>query len=967
MTEFKDLSPEQQAVVEDWGRGLAVMAGAGCGKTTTLVIKCHELLKRNPEARFAAVSFTERSASDLRTKCSARMPLRNHWVMTIHGLCAAVIREFPREAGFDGEETMLSEGESQLLWDEAQNPLWIGDDLPGIIDGALERLLARESRDSLMGLLRRAKDLSSFGLLESLREAGDADAKALETVARYVLERYQRFKRRRGALDFNDLEKGADRALEDRVVRARFHDRFDLVLVDEFQDTNPLQARILARFGKPDFSNICVVGDPKQSIYRFRDADVTVFEEFCGRLPARKSLTWNFRSRAGIIEYTNRVCEPAFAATRMLYEPLVAKREAPANPLVAESGQVLHLEVDSPAQLGAFIRAEMERGVPLDEMALLLRRIRGNESWLKALSAAGIPVAVGSGGLFWEDPRVRELVAFLKWWENPGNSLSGAVFLRAPWVGMEDRILDEWVREDATWQEPFFRSDHPLARALAPYRAAAGKVRPGELLLALLISPEIENELGAPLLGLWHRVEDLSFRGADFHSVVSELVSALQENRREREVPPPRNLGQLSVLTLHGAKGLEFPHVILVDFQEKPKTADTPLLFWDREQGAFLGGRDEEGDRTHNSDPLEGTWKAKEHAKNVAESMRVLYVALTRARERLIVVLPRLSKPLDEKAMAKPYGKDHWRAWIEHSGASANVASGVADSGGAAGQKYFNGVTSGVPSADVPVEIVRSAWAGSVRQVRPRHSVTELNLLSRCPRAYEWTHIRPVSIPAVDEPESLEGDEGRRSAFSQRELGTKVHAALELFEGSASRGVEELRRIEGEAGESRFRADALIAWAGRSPEMKPADPGCGREVWRELSFEVPISGEILVGSIDRLVRESVDGVSRFTLVDFKITTARKSPRSLLENYQTQLELYAAALGALEPQTKIQQMNALLVNISPGHVEAVPVPLGGLRVEELVREAAHIVSGNPGIARPGAMCRYCPVRGLCREA
>jgi len=534
-------------------------------------------------------------------------------------------------------------------------------------------------------------------------------------------------------------------------------------------------------------------------------------------------------------------------------------------------------------------------------------------------------------------------------------------------VGMEDRILDEWVREDATWQEPFFRSDHPLARALAPYRAAAGKVRPGELLLALLISPEIENELGAPLLGLWHRVEDLSFRGADFHSVVSELVSALQENRREREVPPPRNLGQLSVLTLHGAKGLEFPHVILVDFQEKPKTADTPLLFWDREQGAFLGGRDEEGDRTHNSDPLEGTWKAKEHAKNVAESMRVLYVALTRARERLIVVLPRLSKPLDEKAMAKPYGKDHWRAWIEHSGASANVASGVADSGGAAGQKYFNGVTSGVPSADVPVEIVRSAWAGSVRQVRPRHSVTELNLLSRCPRAYEWTHIRPVSIPAVDEPESLEGDEGRRSAFSQRELGTKVHAALELFEGSASRGVEELRRIEGEAGESRFRADALIAWAGRSPEMKPADPGCGREVWRELSFEVPISGEILVGSIDRLVRESVDGVSRFTLVDFKITTARKSPRSLLENYQTQLELYAAALGALEPQTKIQQMNALLVNISPGHVEAVPVPLGGLRVEELVREAAHIVSGNPGIARPGAMCRYCPVRGLCREA
>src|SRR5437773_2588389 len=97
-------SPEQQEVIDTWGRGLAVMAGAGSGKTTTLVTKCEELLRRDPNARFAAVSFTEKSTSDLRAKLSQKMdlPKGGHWVMTIHGLCASIVRDFPREAGFDG-------------------------------------------------------------------------------------------------------------------------------------------------------------------------------------------------------------------------------------------------------------------------------------------------------------------------------------------------------------------------------------------------------------------------------------------------------------------------------------------------------------------------------------------------------------------------------------------------------------------------------------------------------------------------------------------------------------------------------------------------------------------------------------------------------------------------------------------------------------------------------------------------
>src|SRR3954451_12284380 len=142
-------SPEQLSVIETWGKGMAVLAGAGSGKTTTLVAKCEALLKRNPEARLAAVSFTERSAGDLRAKLATRIPLEsgNHWVMTIHALCAAILREFPREAGFDGEEKMASEPEARALWDQAVQSLW-GDGLPIEVASAMDHLLLRESRPS---------------------------------------------------------------------------------------------------------------------------------------------------------------------------------------------------------------------------------------------------------------------------------------------------------------------------------------------------------------------------------------------------------------------------------------------------------------------------------------------------------------------------------------------------------------------------------------------------------------------------------------------------------------------------------------------------------------------------------------------------------------------------------------------------------------------------------------------------
>ncbi|MGK5085673.1 UvrD-helicase domain-containing protein [Bdellovibrionota bacterium FG-1] len=970
LTELADLSPEQREVVESWGQGMAVMAGAGSGKTTTLTIKCTELLKLNPEARFAAVSFTERSASDLRAKLTQRMTvlkeqgvlpasvsqaglLSRHWVTTIHGLCSTVLREFPRQAGLDGEESMLSEPESMLLWERALESLWFDDNLAASIQESVDYLLTRESRDSLLTLLNRVRSLHSMGVLGHLAQAEDRGSRDLAQVANFVLERYDRLKRRRGALDFNDLEAGADRALEFEEVRRALHERFDLVLVDEFQDTNPVQARIIWRLVRPDASNLCVVGDPKQSIYRFRDADVSVFEEFCRRLPVNRSLSWNFRSRPGIIEYTNELCARAFEASEMRYDALIPKREpGPFNP-------VERLDVQSPAELGAWIRAENARGVPLHEMALLLRKIRGNEKWLKALTSAGIPIAVGSGGLFWSDPRVREMTALLKWWINPANSLSGAVFLRAPWMGIEDRVLDEWVKQDPTWQKPFFASQHPVARALVGLRSRI--VRPGEVLQALLVSEAVEDELGAPLLGLWHRVEDLSSRNLDFQAVVTEVSLAMEQSRRERDVPPPRNQGQLSVLTLHGAKGLEFKHVILVDLGKKGRAPDSPLLFWDREKGAFLAGRDAEGERDK-KDPLESVWRELEKNKNLAESKRIFYVALTRAQERLLLVCPELPEKEDpvEPQGEKVFAVDHWRAWVDSAGVSVPLVAEVSTGPALLGEASM--------SSGGRISILRNT--ATPQWVRPRHSVTEWNLLSRCERAYEWTFIRPLPLAeGIQEAGLFQGvrmPSLQEDELSQRELGIRVHACLERGDFDA------LKKIEREVGADRFSAEPVMNWALHAPWMMAAKTELGREVWTELPFEVPVLSvsspvpQILVGSIDRLVCESSSQGPAYWIVDFKVTQKPKAVADLLEAYGMQMELYALGLRGLDSQVALNGIQAVLVNISSHTVQTAVVPLGKLNSGYLADRASQILNGSAGMPRPGPLCRYCDFRGQCAE-
>jgi ATP-dependent exoDNAse (exonuclease V) beta subunit len=964
-TSTRNWTPEQSEVLASFGQGLAVTAGAGAGKTTTLVEKCVRLLQAKPDARICAVSFTERSASDLRDKLSRALrdtpgfDLSRHWITTIHGLCGTILREFPAESGFQGDERVLSELEAGRLWKRALESLWSEEDR----GSALQRILEREAKAGTESLFARFRELEATGVVERALSSDQPDLKAVAEVAARLLDRYDRLKKKSSGLDFGDLEKAALRALGYERVRRLLQARFELVLVDEFQDTNPVQARILWSIIRPDQSNLCVVGDPKQSIYRFRDADVRLFEELCSNLPVQRSLTWNFRSHPEILGAVNRLCDPLFEASGLTYEGLTPGRTAEEFGLEPGEPAVARLDVEGPEGLARWIAAERARGVPLESMAILMRRIRGMESWIQALSRSGIPVAVGGGGLFWQDPRVAELLALLTWWAFPVDEWAALGFLSAPWVGVAAAELDSWKRGNGSF-EPFWNSAHPIAGTLKSFRSRPA--RPGELLLALLEDPVLESqlsELSQSLLALWYRCEQLSLQGCDFLEVVRRLNDAVEKGRREKEVPPPANRGVLPILTIHASKGLEFDRVFLVDFGKKSRASALPLLFSDRSRGVYLTPRTPDG-KKDDRDETYRDWKNFEQAALVAESKRSLYVALTRARKQLVFVCQQIDPEKGyERDRDKAFLVDHWRAWLEHLGA-------------------------GIPALELRDSVAAPAPVGAEESLRPaarvrreqpafirsRHSVSEWTVLARCPRSYADLLARQVaSVNTQDSPARIEKDFApefelqdseagplfRTQAQDARALGSAVHAALEDWLRGRGRIAPELRSRLVDLGQ-----EALLRWVEAAPAPSVTS-------FAELPFEWLVEGVSLVGVVDR-VDEVVPGEWR--IIDYKVSTRRKSDEDLRALYGAQLEIYAAALLRLLGEVNL---SAVLVQITPQGVFETEVPLDvaavASRVAALATSAEKIASlmgagGSPDQveARVGISCRNCLHRSECSE-
>ena len=497
-----------------------------------------------------------------------------------------------------------------------------------------------------------------------------------------VGDRYRRLKAERGVLDFLDLLLKARDALRDReAVRRYFRQRFRLLIIDEFQDTDPLQVEIARLLSGEAPGALAVVGDAKQSIYRFRRAEVDLFRRLSREAGARPGhqvlhLTQNFRSRPAILRFVNRAFGTLIKESEDTGQPAYEPIDPPAGlgeepsvialrfeaPAYAETADLLRAESAALAALVAQVAAGRypvrdpstgaERKSRAGDVMVLARRLTQVRHLEEALEAAGLRFAVEGGKSFFDRQEVHETLSVLRAIEDPTDRVSLVAALRSSFFGVSDRdIVTYALAGGPLWIGPVDETK-PSARALGPAMALLDDLhrrRTRDSPPAILDRLYDETHILAALTGTrrgeaqianLEKAASLARQAAELGVLTlrgfADLLQArILEATEEPDLPStrPGDPHTVRILSIHKAKGLEAPVVALFDSADSFRMTTDSVALWD--QGTIALGF-----RAGCQPPGWDRLVQVDQAKAWAEGHRLKYVACTRARDLLVIPVP---------------------------------------------------------------------------------------------------------------------------------------------------------------------------------------------------------------------------------------------------------------------------------------------------------------------------------------
>ena len=592
---LENLNPEQLAAVTLPNQSALILAGAGSGKTRVLTTRIAWLIQTgnvSPNG-VLAVTFTNKAAREMLTRISAMLPIniRGMWVGTFHGLCNRLLRAHFRDAGLAQFFQILDSQDQHAAVKRALKALNVDED----------RFPAREAQHFINAAKeegRRAKDV----------EITD------ETTRRYadIYAAYDEQCQREGVVDFAELLLRSYELLSrNEILREHYQQRFQHVLVDEFQDTNRLQYRWLKLLAGRN-NVVFAVGDDDQSIYRFRGANVGNMAEFERDFHVENviRLEQNYRSHGNILAAANALISHN---RKRLGKNLwtAAGRGEPVRVYEAQSDQ------HEARWLAEEAQALRRDGLRLSDIAILYRSNAQSRVIEHALFSSGMPYRVYGGLRFFERMEIKHALAYLRLVENPDDDGAFLRVVNFPARGIGARSLE--ALQDAA-----------KAAGASLYRAAAGL--PGKAGAAVTAFVRIVESLRSETKGLPlpEAVEVMLLRsglvahyknerdGADRVENLNELVNAAAAFAQEEdeknlaaflshaalesgENQAAEGADALQLMTVHSAKGLEFHAVFITGLEE----------------GLF----------PHEQSVLEDD--------GLEEERRLMYVAITRARTRL--------------------------------------------------------------------------------------------------------------------------------------------------------------------------------------------------------------------------------------------------------------------------------------------------------------------------------------------
>lgn len=528
-------------------------------------------------------------------------------------------------------------------------------------------------KDALRALRDLARNELKRGMITL--QVGPADARLAEALPalRGAYESAQGHvalaKRRARVLDFADLEAHALKALEHESVRSYYHERWRAFLVDEFQDTNPVQAELLERL-LAGGASLTIVGDEQQSIYGFRRAEVDVFRRFRTRIVDAGGrevvLSRSFRSHGKLVLLNNAVFSTVLGD---LHQALVAHRTEPPHEAPHVRAYAIETEekVSKPrrqraeaALIARLLKEMLEEGLLVHDgssdtlrpvhpgdIAILSRVWDPLDIYGEALAATGIPAVHAGGGNLLETREAKDGLALLRFLTDPTDELALVATLRSPFFAVDDKTLHELAKEreegSSWWELVQGVSDEALshAREVLERLLRARRFEPPGALLRLAdrltgYTAVIANLPGAPRReadwrGFCDLVDALGYRTDDVFSVVRSLKRMLDAGAAVPR-PPLEAEEAVSLLTIHSAKGLEWPVVVIPDLSRQFPSSSSPVLF-DPELGVAVSFGDEES----GEGVLYRLLRNRKDREREAEARRVFYVAPTRARDHLIL------------------------------------------------------------------------------------------------------------------------------------------------------------------------------------------------------------------------------------------------------------------------------------------------------------------------------------------
>jgi len=993
------LDPDQLRAVTHDGGPLLVVAGAGTGKTQVITRRIAWLIamRRAKPSEILALTFTDKAADEMAVRVDQLVPYgyTDTQISTFHAFGDRLIREHALELGLPPDVRVLSRAEVVIflrehLFDfelDAYRPL--GD--PTRFLAALATLFSRSKDEDVTPetYLEHATRLATEAATVAAAAGADAAGAATEQAAQQVelaraYARYQELLASNGFIDFGDQVSIALRLVrQSAAARDSIAGRYRYILVDEFQDTNRAQAELVTALATTH-REITVVGDDDQAIYAFRGAAIENILQFHDRYPTARTvvLRRNYRSLGPILDAAYRLVrfnDPE----RLEVRTGIGKR---LRPMRRESGRPVRLEAFATGSeeadwIASDIRRRVADGAPPRDHAVLVRANGHADPILRALNVAGIPWRFsGSSGLY-ARPEVRLLLAFLRTIADPHSSvdiyalaasevyaIDGADLTSV--VNMARRrhrsvwdVLDEVERQPGILRlAPASRQAiHRIVTDVIRFAAMAHERPAGEVLYAFLRDSGLLARLAATAttaadegLGNIARFFDLiraqSAVLADDRAVfvAQHLQTLIEAGDDPATADLDPDADAVAVLTVHKAKGLEFPVVYL------------PGLV----AGRFPGnGRGE---------PLPlpaglGRGEPVSPERALAEERRLFYVAMTRARDELVL------------SHAADYGGSRARRVSPFVLEALDLPMADATPGAGAVTPTPEERLARFAAVDVPVP------ARTVPRDEPlRLSFGQVDAYLSCPLRYKYAHVLRIPVPphhaliygsALHKAvQVFHHRHARGHVMSEAEL-DEVLVSAWSNEGFVSREHEEARLQAARAALRRFREeqlqpDAVIPTYVEREFAFDLDGDRIRGRWDRVDIEPVAAGdrtppEPAVPTADVVTPTlGIMGRERVTITDYKTSDVRDPAKARQRARDSlQLQIYAmgyeAMTGRLPDQVALHFLDSGLV----GRVDVDPKRVAKARAR--ISEVATGIREERFEATPDAMvCTRCPFRDIC---